>query len=52
MAGKGISVQKKEKKSLLTIYKSSLRPLTYYGIIIYDQLDNESFCEKYRISVL
>ena len=48
---KGISVLKKlrhtlPRKSLITIYKSFLRPLVDYGDIIYDQSNNESFCEK------
>ena len=48
---KGISVIKKlrhslPRKSLLTIYKASLLPLVDYGDIIYDQPQNESFCEK------
>ena len=48
---KGISVLKKlrhtlPRKSLITIYKSFLRPLVDYGDIIYDQPNNESFCEK------
>ena len=48
---KGISVIKKlrhslPRKSLLTIYKAFLRPLIDYGDIIYDQPQNESFCEK------
>ena len=48
---KGISVIKKlrhtlPRKSLLTIYKAFLRPLIDYGDIIYDQPNNESFCEK------
>ena len=30
----------------MTIYKAFLRPLTDYGDIIYDQPQNESFCEK------
>ena len=34
------------KKSLLKIYKAVLRPLVDYGDIIYDQLQNESFCDK------
>ena len=33
-------------KSLLTIYKALLWPLVDYGDIIYDQPQNESFCEK------
>ena len=48
---KGISIIKKlrhslPRKSLLTIYKAFLRPLIDYGDIIYDQPQNESFCEK------
>ena len=48
---KGISVIKSlrhslPRKSLLTIYKAFLRPLVDYGDIIYDQPQNESFCEK------
>ena len=30
----------------MTIYKAFLRPLIDYGDIIYDQLQNKSFCEK------
>ena len=30
----------------MAIYKSFLRPLIDYGDIIYDQLQNKSFCEK------
>ena len=30
----------------MTIYKALLRPLIGYGDIIYDQAQNESFCEK------
>ena len=33
-------------KSLITIYKAFLRPLIDYGDVIYDQPQNESFCEK------
>ena len=48
---KGISVIKKlrhtlPRKSLITIYKVFLRPLIDYGDIIYDQPNNDSFCEK------
>ena len=48
---KGIFVIKKlrhslPQKSLLAIYKAFLRPLIDYGDIIYDQLQNESFCNK------
>ena len=48
---KGISVIKKlrhslPRKSLLTIHKAFLWPLIDYGDIIYDQPQNESFCEK------
>jgi len=51
---KGISVIKKlchtlPRKSLLTIlYKAFLRPLIDYGDIIYDQPNNETFCEKLK----
>ena len=34
------------RKSLIPIYKAFLRPLIDYGDIIYDQPQNESFCEK------
>ena len=34
------------QKSLLTIYKAFLRPLIECGDIIYDQSQNESFCDK------
>ena len=34
------------RKSLITICKAFLRPLIDYGDIIYDQTQNESFCEK------
>ena len=48
---KGISVTKKHRhslpqKSLMLIYKAFLGPLNDYGDIIYDQPQNESFCEK------
>ena len=48
---KGVAVIKKLRyslpcKSLVTIYKAFLRPLIDYGDIIYDQPQNESFCEK------
>ena len=48
---KGISVIKKlryslPRKSLVTIYKAFLRPLIDYEDIIYDQPQNESFCDK------
>ena len=47
---KGIAVIKKlryslPRKSLITIYKAFLRPLIDYVDIIYDQPQNESFCE-------
>ena len=35
-------------KSLMTIYNAFLRPLIDYGNIIYDQPQNESFCEKQK----
>ena len=34
------------RKSLLTIYKTFLRPLIDYGDIIYNQPQNESFCSE------
>ena len=34
------------RKSLIITYKAFLRPLVDYGDIIYDQPQNESFCEK------
>ena len=48
---KGISVIRKlrhtlPRNSLITIYKVFLRPLIDYGDIIYDQPNNDSFCEK------
>ena len=48
---KGIAMIKKlryslPRKSLITIYKAFLRPLIDYGDIIYDQPQNESFCEN------
>ena len=48
---KGISMIKELRhslplKSLVTVYKAFLRPLIDYGDIIYDQPQNEYFCEK------
>ena len=48
---KGVPVIKKLTyslpcKSLTTIYKAFLRPLIDYGDTIYDQPQNELFCEK------
>ena len=34
------------RDALLTIYKSFVRPHVDYGDIIYDQPQNESFCNK------
>ena len=34
------------RQALLTIYKSFVRPYCDYGGIIYDQRNNESFCQK------
>ena len=47
----GISVIKKlrhnlPRKSLVIIFKAFFRPLIDFGDIIYDQPQNESFCEK------
>ena len=36
------------RKSLITIYKSSIRPHLDYGAIIFDQPENESFCKKIK----
>ena len=48
---KGISIMKRLSNTLptnsrLTIYKSFIRPHLDYCDIIYDQLNNESFCTK------
>ena len=48
---KGMSLIKELRHNLpweflKTIYKASLRPLIDYGYIIYDEPQNESFCEK------
>ena len=50
---KGVTVIKKlryslPRKLLITIYRAFLRPLIDYGDIIYDQSQNESFCEKFE----
>ena len=50
-ANKDIGVIKKlnntlPRDALLTIYKSFVRPHLDYGAIIYDQPQNESFCNK------
>ena len=50
-ANKGIGVIKKlsntlPRDALLTIYKYFVRPHLDYGDIIYDQPQNESFCNK------
>ena len=50
---RGIAVIKKlryrlPRKSLITIYKTLLRPLLDYGDIIYDQPHNEFVCEKLK----
>ena len=50
-ANKGIGVIKKlnntlPRKALLTLYKSFVRRHLDYGVIIYDQPNNESFCNK------
>ena len=34
------------RKSLITIYKSFVRPHLAYGDLIYDQGDNERFCQQ------
>ena len=50
-AMKGIGITKKlsnvlPRKSLITIYKSFVRPHLDYGDLIYDQPNNESFCQQ------
>ena len=50
-AYKGIGVIKKlqnnlPRQSLLTIYKSFIRPHLDYGDVVYDQPHNETFCSK------
>ena len=48
-ANKGIGLNRKlaqvlPRQSLITIYKSFTRPHLDYGDIIYDQPNNETFC--------
>ena len=48
---KGIAILRKlhntlPRQSLITIYKSFIRPHLDYGDIIYDQPKNESFCQR------
>ena len=48
-ANKGIGLIRKlahilPRQSLLTIYKSFIRPHLDYGDIVYDQPNNENFC--------
>ena len=50
-AYRGIGVIKKlqnflPRQSLLTIYKSFIRPHLDYGDVVYDQRHNETFCSK------
>ena len=50
-ANKGIGVLRKlynvlPRSSLITIYKSFIRPHLNYGAIIFDQPENERFCKK------
>ena len=50
---KGICIIKKlsnvlPRKSLITIYKSFVRPHLDYGDLIYDQPNNESFCQQIK----
>ena len=52
-AYKGIAALRKlqniiPRNSLLTIYKSFIRPHLDYGVIIYDQPNNGSFCRKIK----
>ena len=50
-AMRGIGIIKKlskvlPRKSLITIYKSFVRPHLDYGDLIYDQPNNESLCQQ------
>ena len=50
-ANKGIGILRKlynvlPRNSLITIYKSFIRPHLDYGAIIFDQPEKESFCKK------
>ena len=50
-ANKGIGIFRKlynvlRRNSLIKIYKSFIRAHFYYGAIIFDQPENESFCKK------
>ena len=51
LINKGISIIKKichslPRKSLITVCKAFLRHTIDYGDVIYEQPQNESFCEK------
>ena len=50
---KGICIKKLSnvlpRKSLITIYKSFVRPHLDYGDLIYDQPNNESFCQQIKV---
>ena len=51
LINKGISIIKKlchslPRKSLITVCKAFLRHIIDYGDVIYEQPQNESFCEK------
>ena len=55
-ANKGIGILRKlcnvlPRNSLITIYKSFIRPHLDYGAIIFNQQENESFCKKKKESV-
>ena len=55
MKGKGIIRKLTEavlQHSLITIYKSFVRPHLDYGDIIYDQLNKESLNQKFYIILL
>ena len=55
MKGKGIIRKLTEavlQHSLITIYKSFVRPHLDYGDIIYDQLNKESLNQKFHIILL
>ena len=53
-ANKGIGAIKKlnntlPRKTLLTLYKSFVRPHLDYGEIIYDHRNKESFCNNFKL---
>ena len=56
-ANQGIGIIKKLYNvllgnSLIIIYKLFIQPHHYYGVIIFDQPENESFCKKIKFEVM